>query len=114
MKTNQTAKVICLCSLLGFAVPVGFGQTETNDTSELPTPPVKEQQVEPTPSKEEEAKSPEPQVVWNGEVLIEEQNKLIRKNQNNLIKSLDGIVTEIQKSNQILFLFTNIASFPVN
>jgi chromosome segregation ATPase len=104
MKTNQTPKIICLCSALGFAVPVGFGQTETNNIDEpsTPKPPAKEQQVEPTPSKEEEAKSPEPQVVWNGEVLIEEQNKLIRKNQNNLIKSLDGIVTEIQKSNQKL------------
>jgi len=101
MKTNQTMKIICFCLALAFAVSVGFGQTETNDTSEPPTPPVKEQQVEPTPSKEE-IKSQEPQVVWNGEVMIEEQNKLIRSNQNNLIKSLDSIVTEIQKSNKQL------------
>jgi predicted RNase H-like nuclease (RuvC/YqgF family) len=104
MKKNQTTKIIYLCTALGFAVTAVFGQTEANSTDnpEVPQPAVKEQKVNPVPSKKEEAKKQKPQIVWNGGVMIEEQNKLIRTNQNNLVKSLDNIVSKIRKSNEKL------------
>jgi predicted nucleic acid-binding Zn-ribbon protein len=104
MKNNQTTKIIYLCTALGFAVTTVFGQTEASSTDkpEAPQPAVKEQKVGPVPSKKEEAKSQKPQIVWNGGVMIEEQNKLIRTNQNKLVKSLDSIVNKIQNSNEDL------------
>ena len=49
------------------------------------------------------AKTPFPKVEWKeGKLIIEEQTKLIRTNQNDLVKALQGVVSEIQASNRQL------------
>jgi predicted nucleic acid-binding Zn-ribbon protein len=92
MKSNHNLCVSLLSLLL--AIQNAKGQSEKG--TEVESPKVVENET---------AKTPFPKVEWKeGKLIIEEQTKLIRANQNDLVKALQGVVSGIQASNRQLEL----------